>query len=79
MVAGMSSRLISFEEGAEMLGLHHTTIRQRKGGTEMLTHVSGLGRRKFLIRAEVEALVARVIKQAEEQDSQRKGLLQMAS
>jgi hypothetical protein len=75
----MSSRLVSFEEGAQMLGLHHTTVRQRKGGTEMLTHVAGLGRRKFLIRAEVEALVAQVIKQSENQDSQRKGLLRLAS
>jgi hypothetical protein len=62
-----------------MLRLHHTTVRQRKGGTEMLTHVTGLGRRKFLIRSEVEALVNRVIKQSEDQDSQRKGLLRLAS
>jgi hypothetical protein len=75
----MNSRLVSFEEAAEMLQLHHTTIRQRKGGTEMLTHVAGLGRRKFLVRAEVEALVAKVIKQSEEQDGQRKGLLRLAS
>lgn len=75
----MNSRLVSFEEAAEMLQLHHTTIRQRKGGTEMLTHVPGLGRRKFLIRAEVEALVSQLIKQAENQDAQRKGLLRLAS
>ncbi len=74
----MNSRLVSFEEGAKMLGLHHTTIRQRKGGTEMLTHVSGLGRRRFLVRSEVEALVARVIKHSEEQDGRRKGLLRLA-
>lgn len=74
-----TSKLLSFEEGAEMLGLHHTTVRQRKGGTEMLTHVPGFGRRKFLIRAEVQALVDRKITQALEQDRQRKTLLRMAS
>lgn len=39
---GSQSKLVSFEDGAEMLGLHHTTVRQRKAGTEMLTHVPGL-------------------------------------
>ena len=73
------SRLVSFEEAATMLELHHTTVRQRKGGTEMLTHVPGFGRRKFLIRAEVQALVDRKITQAIEQDKQRKTLLRMAS
>ena len=62
-----------------MLQLHHTTVRQRKAGTEMLTHVSGLGRRKFLIRSEVEALAAKVIQQSVEQDAQRKSLLRLAS
>lgn len=73
------SRLISFEVGAEMLNLHHTTVRQRKGGTEMLTHVSGFGRRRFLIRSEVEALVQNKINRAVEQDKERKTLLRMAS
>lgn len=72
-------QLVSFEEGAEMLQLHHTTVRQRKGGTEMLTHVSGFGRRKFLIRAEVEALIQAKLKDAVEQDKERKTLLRMAS
>lgn len=73
------SRLVSFEDGAEMLNLHHTTVRQRKGGTEMLTHVPGFGRRKFLIRAEVEALVNSKINRAVEQDKERKTLLRLAS
>jgi hypothetical protein len=72
------SRLVSFEEGAAMLQLHHTTVRQRKAGTEMLTHVNGLGRRKFLVRAEVEALVAKTINQSVEQDKERKSLLRVA-
>ena len=72
------SKLVSFEEGAEMLQLHHTTVRQRKGGTEMLTHVRGLGRRKFLIRAEVQALVDRTINESLEQDKPRKSLLRVA-
>lgn len=73
------SPLISFEGAADLLQLHHTTIRQRKAGTEMLTHVPGLGRRKFLIREEVEALARRLIGRAVEQDKERKMLLRMAS
>lgn len=72
------SPLISFQEAAFMLKLHHTTIRQRKADTEMLTHVNQ-GRRKFLIRAEVEALIYAKIKGAVEQDKERKTLLRMAS
>lgn len=73
------SKLVTFEEAAEMLKLHHTTLRQRKGGTEMLTHVPGFGRRKFLIRSEVQALVDRKINDAIESDRQRKTLLRLAS
>lgn len=73
------SPLISFEAAATLLGLHHTTIRQRKAGTEMLTHVPGLGRRKFLIRSEVEGLAEKVVTQAIEQDKTRKTLLRLAS
>lgn len=72
------SKFISFQAAALMLNLHHTTIRQRKADTEMLTHVNQ-GRRKFLIRAEVEALVNRKISRAVEQDAERKTLLRMAS
>jgi hypothetical protein len=59
------SRLISFEDGAMLLGgMHPNTIRQRKAGTENLTHVHGFGRRIFLIRSEVEALVEEKISQS---------------
>lgn len=78
-MVGSSSKLISFFEAAELLELHHTTIRQRKSGTEMLTHVPGFGRRKFLIRAEVEALVQSKINRAIELDEERKSLLRLAS
>src|SRR6266542_6897137 len=40
------SLLISFEEAGRLLGgLHPNTLRQRKAGTENLTHVTGFGRR----------------------------------
>jgi len=59
------SRLVSMSDAAEMLGgLSPRTIAQRKGGTEHLTHVPGFGRRVFLIRSEVEALVAERIERA---------------
>lgn len=59
------SRLMSFEEAGQALGgMSASTIRQRKGGTESLTHVPGFGRRVFLIRAEVDALVRQRIDQA---------------
>lgn len=73
------SPLISFEDASELLGgLHHTTIRKRKAGTEMLTHVP-MGRRKMLVRAEVEELAYKAIKAAVEQDQERKTLLKLAS
>lgn len=70
----VESRLITFGEGAAILKLHHTTIRQRKAGTIMLTHVRQ-GRRIFLIKKEVEALAQAVVKTAIEQDQERKTLL----
>jgi len=40
------SRIISFDEAGRLLGeLHPKALRERKGGTENLTHVSGFGRR----------------------------------
>ena len=74
----MSAELITFQEAAMVLRLHHTTIRQRKAGTEMLTHVPQ-GRRRFLLRSEVDALYQRTVRQAKEQDQERKTLLRMAS
>lgn len=68
----MSSRLISFEEAGEMFGgLHPNTLRQRKAGTQDLTHVP-VGRRLFLIRAEVEELIDLKIKQAQASERRRK-------
>lgn len=68
----MSSKLISFEEAGEMFGgLHANTLRQRKAGTESLTHVP-VGRRLFLIRAEVEELIDLKIKQAQANERGRK-------
>jgi len=59
------SLLIDFEEAGRLLGgLHPNTLRQRKGGTENLTHVSGFGRRVMLVREEVNALVESKIAQA---------------
>lgn len=65
MSAAVDSRLISFEEAAQLLGgISQSAIRQRKGGTKDLTHVPGFGRRVFLIRSEVEDLVTERIEQA---------------
>ena len=66
------SRLISFNEASEILGgMTASAIRQRKAGTENLTHVPGLGRRIFLIRAEVEALVEQLIETAQAKERER--------
>jgi hypothetical protein len=72
------SPLISFEQAAEILPLHHTTFRQRKAGTADLTHVR-LGRRVFLVRSEVEALAHKLIKSAKTENEHRKTLLRLAS
>lgn len=72
------SPLISFEEASRILPLHHTTFRQRKAGTDELTHVR-LGRRVFLVRSEVEALAQKTIKSARAENEHRKTLLRLAS
>lgn len=72
-------KLISFERGAEILGLHHTTIRQRKAGTGELTHVRGLGRRVMLIESEVLALAERMVDESKNHERERKTLLRLAS
>ena len=79
MVGGMSeSPLISFEDASELLGgLHPNTIRQRKGGTELLTHVPGFGRRVFLVRSEVMELVDRKIQQAQANERKRREHLRL--
>lgn len=74
----IESPLITFEQASEILPLHHTTFRQRKAGTDELTHVR-LGRRVFLVRSEVEALAFKMIKSAKAENEQRKTLLKLAS
>ena len=57
-------RLISTAEAAELIGVSESAIRKRRSGTGDLTHVRGFGRRRFLIRAEVEALIEQKIETA---------------
>lgn len=75
----MTPKLISFERAAEILNLHHTTIRQRKAGTGELTHVRGLGRRVSLIESEVLALAQKTIEESKNSEQERKSLLRLAS
>jgi len=71
---------MSFEDAGKLLGgLHPNTLRQRKGGTERLTHVPGFGRRVMLIRDEVEALVDLKIGQAHAIERGRRKMLRLAS
>ena len=73
------SRLLSFEEAGRLLGgLHPNTLRQRKAGTESLTHVTGFGRRVMLIREEVNALIEWKIAQAQAAERDRRKVLQLA-
>ena len=74
------SLLISFEEAARLLGgLHPNTLRQRKAGTENLTHVTGFGRRIMLLREEVNALIDSKIAQAQAIERDRQKILRLAS
>lgn len=66
------SKLISFEDAGILCGgLHPNTFRQRKAGTDMLTHVP-FGRRVMLIRAEVEKLVEDKIAAAQADERKRR-------
>lgn len=74
------SLLISFEEAGRLLGgLHPNTLRQRKAGTENLTHVIGFGRRIMLLREEVNALIDSKIAQAQAIERDRQKILHLAS
>ena len=74
------SPLISFDEAGQILGgLHPNTIRQRKAGTDKLTHVLGFGRRIFLIRSEVMELLKLKIDQAQASERQRRKNFRLAS
>ncbi len=72
------SRLFNFQEAGQLLGgLHANTLRQRKAGSENLTHVAGFGRRVMLIREEVGALVQLRIDQAEATERDRQKMLRL--
>jgi hypothetical protein len=73
------SPLMKFKEAGEWLQLHPNTIRQRKGGTDLLTHVPGFGRNVFLIRAEVMDLVNRRIEAAQAMERKRQKHLHLVS
>jgi hypothetical protein len=74
------SRLISFEEAGQLIGgLNPSTLRQRKGGTESLTHVTGFVRRVMLIREEGEALVQLRIVQSQTTNRDRRTILRLVS
>jgi hypothetical protein len=74
------SRLISFDEAGRLLGgLHPNTLRERKGGTENLTHIRGFGRRVMLLREEVHTLVDLKIAQAQAAERDRRKMLRLAS
>ena len=73
------SRLLSFEEAGRLLGgLHPNTLRQRKAGTESLTHVTGFGRRVMLIREEVNSLIEWKLAQAQAAERDRRNVLRLA-
>jgi len=74
------SLLIGFEEAGRILGgLHPNTLRQRKAGTENLTHITGFGRRVMLLREEVDALVDSKIAKAQAIERDRRKILRLAS
>lgn len=80
MSAQIDPRLISFEDAGKLLGgLSASSIRQRKAGTELLTHVPGFGRRVFLIRSEVNELVERKITAALAKERKRQKHLHLVS
>lgn len=80
MSTEIDPRLVSFEDAGKLLGgLSPSSIRQRKAGTELLTHVPGFGRRVFLIRAEVNELVEQKIAGALAKERKRRKHLHLVS
>lgn len=70
---GVKTRLVSCEYAAEQCGgISAATFRQRKAGTENLTHVP-MGSRVMLIRDEFEEWLEREIAKAEA-DHRKNGL-----
>lgn len=59
-------------------GLHPNTFRQRKAGTDGLTHVP-IGRRVMLIREEFEEWLETRIAQAQANERKRRKNLQLVS
>lgn len=73
------SRLISFQDAAkEAGGLHPNTFRQRKAGTDHLTHVP-IGRRVFLLREEFEAWLEERIDRAKAEERKRRKSLHLVT
>lgn len=71
------SRLISFDDAARLAGgLHPNTFRQRKAGTDKLTHVP-IGRRVMLIREEFEEWLDERITAAQAQERKRSKTLHL--
>lgn len=69
--------LISFQEAARLAGgLSASTFRQRKAGTQNLTHVP-FGRRTMLIRSEVMELIERRIAQAQADERKRRQMFRL--
>lgn len=61
-------RFISLREASDRLGITDTSIRQRKCGTEKLTHVRpGGAKRVLLVESEVDQLVDDWIRRARSQ------------
>jgi hypothetical protein len=70
-------RLISIKEAARIAGgLHPNTFRQRKAGTQDLTHVP-VGRRVMLIQEEFDEWLNRTIAQAQAEERKRRKTLQL--
>ena len=69
--------LISVQEAARIAGgLHPNTFRQRKAGTETITHVP-IGRRVMLIRSEFEEWLQSRINSAMADERKRRKTLQL--
>lgn len=73
------SRLISFKEASQLAGgLHPNTFRQRKAGTDKITHVP-IGRRVFMLRVEFDEWLEDRIIQAQAEERKRRKTLRLVS
>lgn len=71
-------KLAVLSTGRLLGGLHPNTLRERKGGADHLTHVSGFGRRVPLIREEVGTLVELKITQSLTAERDQRKMLRLA-